>query len=72
MIYGLNDIITFGGKHKGKTIAYVLAHDPSYLEWLDSKRILDIDPAILDAASEAVIERNCAYGDPEDYFDPHY
>jgi len=72
MTFGLNDVIVFGGKYKGKTISEVLWYDPSYIVWLDSKDIMHFEPTILEAANEAVSERNCAYGDPEDFFDPHY
>ena len=71
MTYGINDVLSFG-KHKGSTIDQILDHDPSYLDWLDRKHIIDISPDILDAAHESMIERSCAYGDPQDFYENYY
>lgn len=41
------DILEFG-KHKGKSIRWVIEHEPSYIQWLNDNRIVKFSQEILD------------------------
>ena len=45
------------GKHKGKTIAFVSANDPMYLEWC----LTNIDDFYLDAAASERLDLDYDY-----------
>lgn len=40
------------GKHKGKTVNWVLQNDPSYILWLDSGKVKQFSQEILDNAED--------------------
>ena len=40
-VLGNNDLLWFG-KHKNKSVKYILNHNPSYLRWILKKKIQDI------------------------------
>lgn len=48
-----SDIFTFG-KHKGTSLAEVVAEDPTYIQWLEENNVIDLPAWALDAASENV------------------
>jgi len=55
------DIFTFG-KFKGKTVRYVLEHEPSYILWLVDNQIVDFPQEIIDNAEDANWEIKDPYG----------
>ena len=50
-----NSTITFG-KHKDKTIEWVLLTDPQYIIWLSKNNIIHFSQEILDRAYSALAE----------------
>ena len=63
------DVFEFG-KFKGKTVRYVIEHEPSYISWLDSKGIVKFSQEILDNAEDSYAD---AYPDDHWYHDnPNY
>lgn len=49
------DILTFG-KHKGKTVRWVLEREPSYILWLHENKVCEIAEEIVEAATDSEIE----------------
>lgn len=43
------DTISFG-KHEGKSIRWLIEHDPSYVIWLNDEKIATFTPEMLDKA----------------------
>ena len=44
-----DQVIDFG-KYRGKTIDYIMEHNPSYIIWLADEGIVEFDAGILDCA----------------------
>lgn len=56
------DLLTFG-KHKGHSIEFVLATEPSYVLWLNENGVVEIpDSIVLEA------EENDGYDEDPDWF----
>lgn len=54
-------VLTFG-KHKGKTVEWVLAHEPSYLVWLDDNKYVELSQELYNTAEEYAAEEDEDYG----------
>jgi len=39
----LDFVLPIGKKHKGETLKYIIAHDPSYMNWLMRAYIIHVD-----------------------------
>lgn len=60
IIASRDDELTFG-KHKGKTVYWILEHEPSYILWLSDEKIVQFPDEILNNADE--------YEADKDYYD---
>lgn len=49
------DVLDFG-KHKGKTIRWVIEHDPSYIIWLHENKVCEIPEEIVEEAVDQGLE----------------
>ena len=59
--YTLDSIIKFG-KHKGKTICFILNEDPSYLVWASENiKSFKLEQDILDEAIDLAFDRKMEY-----------
>ena len=47
----VTDVLTFG-KHKGKSVEWVLNNEPGYIVWLEEEKICDIEQEIYNLAQE--------------------
>lgn len=50
-IKALTDILTFG-KHKGKSVEWVLENAPGYIVWLEEEKICNVEQEIYNLAQE--------------------
>lgn len=50
------DVLTFG-KHKGKTIRWIIEHDPSYLIYLGDEKIIEIPQEFIDLAEDNILDQ---------------
>ena len=63
------DELTFG-KHKGKSIEWILEHEPGYILWLSDEKIVQFPVEILDDAEIYSREEDDDYGvDPYDFME---
>lgn len=57
------DVLDFG-KHKDKTVRWVIEHDPSYIIWLNENKICEIPEEIVEEAQISDANQS----PPEDWF----
>jgi hypothetical protein len=60
------DTLTFG-KHKGKTVRWIIEHDPSYIIWLHENKVCEIPDEFVDEAID-----NEGNESLESDFEPNY
>ena len=73
IIASRDDELTFG-KHKGKSIYWILEHAPSYILWLNDEKIVQLPEEIVNEAdmySREEEDLDSWYGgiDPYDFMD---
>lgn len=70
IIASRDDELTFG-KHRGKSVYWILEHEPSYLLWASDEKIIQIPKEILDDAEVYQREEDewMDYGDDEYWLD---
>lgn len=62
------DVFTFG-KHRGKTVRWVIDNDPSYILWCGENKICEFSQEILDNAEDADIPNDGWHEEPGTYGD---
>lgn len=67
------DTLTFG-KHKGKTVRWIIEHDPSYIIWLHENKVCEMPEEFVDEAVEndSADASESAYYFAGNDFDPNY
>ena len=65
VIKAYTDVLTFG-KHKGRTIEYVLDNDPGYIVWLVAEDVAYVSTEIYSDADRYMRQD---YGDGYDMYD---
>ena len=58
-----NDTLAFG-KHKGKTVRWIVDNNPEYIIWLDEESVVEFPEDILETAREEYADNS----PPESYF----
>ena len=65
-IRSVSDVLNFG-KHKGKTVEWVIENEPGYILWMHDEKVVKISKEIVDMADEADRHTDHWYG--EDIYD---
>ena len=55
-IRSVSDVLNFG-KHKGKTVEWVIENEPGYILWMHDEKVARITKEIVDMADEADVDQ---------------